>query len=337
MKKQHHMLTMIIVLVTAGLACAIGGEVQKEATVQALGTRVVQTATGAAAIKDVTRSAPQTAEAKATEISQQVEATGEADQALSDEARQATATAAVPIMAALNSYGVDPSHGRVGWMHPPVTIEVEGYQQYDYANDFMATIVEDFVISADITWNTQYGTSGCGFMLRSDGDQNKPNQYMVIATRGGNGHVLLVTVVDGEIANSYDIYARGTDRSFAWQNDTTNRLAVVGRGNLFSIYTNGTLLGEIDVTQPPQRPLLPPEPQPPADQSDQAAMEAYQRQLQEHQELIAQIQADYQAHLNTYREGVPLQEKGFAAMVALSESGRTTCQFEDAWLWLIEE
>jgi hypothetical protein len=42
-----------------------------------------------------------------------------------------------------------------------------------------------------------------------------------------------------------DYYANGIDPEFEWQNDTTNRMVVVGRGNTFSIYTNGTLLGEV--------------------------------------------------------------------------------------------
>jgi hypothetical protein len=29
-------------------------------------------------------------------------------------------------------------------------------------------------------------------------------------------------------------------------------------------------------------------------------------------------------------------ERGFIAMVAMSESGRTICQFDNAWLWLLD-
>ncbi len=68
-----------------------------------------------------------------------------------------------------------------------------------------------FVVSSDITWNTQYGTSGCGFVLRSDGNKNALNQYMVIATRGASGHVLFVTMSQGKIVGGRDIYAYGID------------------------------------------------------------------------------------------------------------------------------
>ena len=65
----------------------------------------------------------------------------------------------------------------------------------------------------------------------------------------------------------------------AGQNDTTNRLAVVGSGPTISVYTNGVQIGSFDAS-------------------------AY--------------------------------EKGFVAMVALSESGRTVCEFDNTWLWVIQ-
>lgn len=328
----------LLALFAASLACNLQtSDPNLESTVDALEVRVRKTATAAAAVEEITRVAPQTAEAKATQESESVLATQSADVALDSEARQATATAAVPVTGELRVYGVDASGGRVAWLHPPVALEVEGYQQFEVANEYMSVVAADFVIAADITWNTQYGTSGCGFMLRSNGDQNKPSQYMVVATRGGNGHVVFATLVEGEIANGYDIYPRTYDRSFSWQNEATNRLAVVGRGSVFEIYTNGTWVGEIDVTQPPAQPALPSAPELPPDTSDLQAMAAYQNELADYESVLEEIESTYQLRLDTYRGEVPLLEEGFVAMAALSESGRTACQFDNAWLWLIGE
>lgn len=195
----------------------------------------------------------------------------------------ATAAAEEPIRAELATYGVDPSVGRLGWIHPPELLDVEGYMGYTYTNRFLATVARDFVISADITWNTQFGTTGCGFVLRTDGNEESLNQYMVIATRGAQGHVGFVTMIDGEVDldQSQDIYANGIDPLFEWENDTTNKIAVVGRGGTFTIYTNGTEIGQIT-----------PE---------------------------------------------TVYEKGFVAFVALNESGYTRCQYDNAWLWLLNE
>lgn len=221
----------------------------------------------------------------------QAEATAAAvDRAAAQATATAEAAAAVaadaareqPIREALPLYGVDPNEGRLGWIHEPLLIDVEGFQQYTYRNMFAGTVARDFVMSADITWNTQFGTTGCGFVIRSDGNEDAVSQYLVIATRGAQGHVGFIVQEAGEVItdDSVDIYANGIDPLFEWQNDTTNRLTVVGRGDNFRIYTNDTLIGEL--------------------------------------------------------EGGYGYNEGFVAFVALNESGNTRCQFDNAWLWLLE-
>jgi hypothetical protein len=240
------------------------------------------------------------------------------------------------VVAELPRYDLDPELGRLGWLHDPVTVIIEGYHQYNYANDHMEVVAKDFALAADITWDTQYGASGCGFMFRSNGDQNNPNQYLVIATRLGNGHVIFTAVADGQLANVRDYYARSLDRSFQWENGSTNRLAVVGRGPIITIYTNGVKLGEIDTTQPPPSPVLPSRPKPPLDVSDPEVLTKYQNLLKEYEDLTSQVQSNYQIALQNYKKTEAVFEEGFVAMVALSESGHTECKFENTWLWLIE-
>ena len=78
----------------------------------------------------------------------------------------------------------------------------------------MNVTAKNFVLAADVTWNTQYGDSGCGFVFRSNGDKQKPDQYMLIATRFANGRVVFTAVADGELANIHDFYPKDADRSF---------------------------------------------------------------------------------------------------------------------------
>ncbi|MCB9432549.1 MAG: hypothetical protein H6668_11245 [Ardenticatenaceae bacterium] len=225
----------------------------------------------------------QAVQATATALALEAEAAQAAAADAANANAAATAAAEEPIRAELATYGVDSSVGRLGWIHPPELLDVQGYMGYTYTNRFLATVARDFVISADITWNTQFGTTGCGFVLRTDGNEESLNQYMVIATRGAQGHVGFVTMIDGEVDldQSQDIYANGIDPLFEWENDTTNKIAVVGRGGTFTIYTNGTEIGQIT-----------PE---------------------------------------------TVYEKGFVAFVALNESGYTRCQYDNAWLWLLNE
>lgn len=318
-------------------ACSlIGGEATPNPTLTALSESVRRTAT-AQAQQDQSSDSLATAEAQATARSQEIAATQTAQSVGRDEFTLATATVAAPIVAELPQYGLDADSGRVGWVHDPLTLELSGYHVYDYGNDHINVTAADFVMAADIYWDTQYGGSGCGFMFRSDGDQNNPSQYMVIATRFANGRVIFSALAEGEIANLHDFYPHDQDRSFEWRNESTNRLAVVARGNLIEIYTNGVKIGEVDTTQPPVMPVLPPRPQPPIDREDLPAMNQYQAQLQEYEQVAEQARVNFQAALRNYEQRQAVFDNGFQAMLALSESGQTLCRFENAWLWLLEQ
>jgi hypothetical protein len=332
-------LAVLSVLVMAALACQAGAAPDdgRQATVQALGTRAAGTATARAEGGVNSQALVGTAQFLATEQNQASQVTQAAQAGLSAEQQAATATAFAPVVSELAHYGVDPQRGRPGWIHPPVSLEVEGYMQYDYANQFLGTVARDFAVSTDIIWNTQYGTSGCGFVLRSDGNEDSFNQYLVIATRGASGHVLFGTMANGELVTGKDIYAYGLDPAFDWRNDATNRLTVVGRGSQFFIYTNGTLIGEVDPSAPPPQPRIPAAPVPPADAGDAAAQAAYAQARQEYNEVVRKMRADYNARQRAFEEADTVFEQGFIAMLALSESGKTACAFDNTWLWLIEE
>jgi hypothetical protein len=328
---------LILVIAAVQLSCSLPmQEAADNPTLTAMSESILRTAT---AVKEDDSSSNElaTAQAEATQSSQEISTTQTAQAASRDEAKLATATISAPILAELPFYGLSADSGHPGWVHDPLTLEIEGYHSYDVGNDYMGTPAKDFVLAADITWDTQYGSSGCGFMFRSDGNQNKPNQYMVIATRFANGRVIFSALVDGEIANVQDFYPKDQDNSFQWQNQTTNRLTVVARGNIIEIYTNNVKIGEVDTTQPPKKPAAPPRPELPSDQTDKKAMNQYRQQLKEYEDILQQSQLNYQSALNNYETRPAVFDEGFLAMIALSESGRTVCQFDKAWLWMLDE
>ncbi len=333
--KSLRFLGVILAMVFATLACGLPNE-EREAAVQALERSIAQTATAGSSGEVDFAGNIQTAEAEATAVGQSLAATQAAQEAISAEAKAATASAFTPYLSELPKYGVDPERGRPGWIHPPLRLEAEGYLQYDYGNQFLGTVAQDFVVSADITWNTRFGTTGCGFVLRSDGNEEAISQYIVIATRAASGHVIFSTMAKGEIIDAKDIYAYGVDEKFDFHNDATNRLTVVGRGNTFSIFTNGTLISEIEAGGPPSPPVIPPPPEKPDDVTDAQAMQAYNASLEEYNNVVAQMQSNYRSRQQAYEEHGTKFERGFIAMVALNESGKTICQFDNAWLWLIE-
>ncbi len=329
-------LLLLVILSILVQGCNAGAKKRSsEATLAVLRQYIAGTATVEAA-RASNANELATAQAKATQDASEISATQTAQLASRDTTKLATSTVTAPIIAELALYGLDGSSGKVGWMHNPLTLDVSGYQEMAYGNDYMNVTAKDFVLASDITWNTQYGDSGCGFMFRSNGDQQNPNAYMLIATRFANGRVIFTAVADGDLANIHDFYPKDTDRSFQWENDTTNRFAIVARGNLIEIYTNGAKIGEIDTTQPPKPIVMPAQPIPPVDSSDSAAVEAYDDQLDEYEQIMQQAQQNYQVAYSNYQKEQAIYTDGFLSMLAFTQGGDTQCKFDNAWLWLLE-
>jgi len=277
-----------------------------------------------------------TAVAKATEQAGIIYATQTAVAALNEPSRLATATAIAPVVAELPRYGIDPSQGYVAWLHNPVTIDLQGYQKTGYANDYQNITASDFVMAADITWNTFNSASGCGFMFRSNGDTNQPSQYLVLVTRVASGHLAFLGMADGKIANFRTYFPKDKDRSFSWFNEATNRLAVVARGKYIDLYTNGVLIGQVDVTQPPSALI----PHPPAFDLPSGATDAqvqdYNNQLSQLNSGIDQLNAQLSQALKNFTTSNVVLTDGFLGFVGMSQSGSMVCTYDNAWLFIIE-
>lgn len=277
-----------------------------------------------------------TAVARATAQSQNIYATETARASLNDVSKQATATVIAPAVAELPRYGIDPSQGYVAWVHKPVTINLNGYQQSGYANDYQQITAKDFVLASDITWNTYNSLSACGFMFRSNGNANKPSQYMVAITRYATGYLGFTATVDGEMSNMRSIYLASQDKSFNWQNNATNRLAIVVRGALIDAYTNGVLVSEIDTTQPPPDSFQSPPSLVPPKNATSEQLQDYQNQINQNQQNITLMQGQMADARKNFAKNKPIFTEGLLGFVGVSQSGQTTCTFSNAWLFQIE-
>ena len=333
-RKKTNLLFVVLLLISVTLACAFGEE-ENNAGIDALSTAIMLTS-NAAEEGEKDNTALQTAQAEATQKSQEVALTLTAQAAESSSEQQAESQQASHIVAELPVYGIDKENGQVGWVHEPVALEIDGYQQIAHANDYMHIIAKDFVLAADITWETEYGTSGCGFFFRADGNQNKPNQYIVLISRAAMGRAVFTAVADGELANFQDFYPRDEDRSFGWQNGDKNRLTIIGRGTIIELYSNGVKFGEVDTSLPPPEPAPPPKPAKPANEDDKDAMAAYEAQMAQYLDLKDQVNESFGTATFNFETKDAVFEEGFVAMIAAAESGRTFCKFTDAWLWLLD-
>ncbi|MCA9993336.1 MAG: hypothetical protein H6666_16305 [Ardenticatenaceae bacterium] len=271
MRRHAYLLLLMVALLAVALACnpAGSGDDGREATRTALqatlnaGVTVAApaTATAAPAGEQPAENTPEPAppaeddavvqaRAGATATAEAIAARQTEQAVAAGDAAAATAAAVAPIEEELRSYGIDPAQGRVAWIHPPVEISASGYMTYEWDVDLVA-VAKDFVVAGDITWNTQYGSTGCGYVMRSDANDNSGSRHLVIATRYANGEVLFVTQANGNLLRDeiQRLDANIIDPNFEWQNDTTNHIAVVGRGNVFSVYTNGTYIGDATASQ----------------------------------------------------------------------------------------
>ena len=285
-----------------------------------------------------TESVQATSAAQSMAETQAAVETQTAMQAIQQATEAALAAAAAPVIAELPTYGVDAAKGHLGWVHPDITLKAEGYQSEEFANNYIQMIAKDFVMAADITWNSKYGDSGCGFVLRTDGNPDKPSQYTVLLSRIASGHAFFIAMAQGDPVNFRNYYANWLDPQFEWQNGTKNRLAVVLTGTQMRIYTNGALLGEVNLTQPPPR--LPDLPTPPNDPGPGATAQqkaAYEAALQVYNQLVNMIKRYHTRAVQAYSQGNAIFEQGFVGMLAYSYSGYMTCQFSNTWLWMIDQ
>ncbi len=352
-KHLSRVILIISLLFVLMLACNFspeGNSDDRDATVQSLSSAVAATTTAIAAEVQTT---PENAQPQATvppaaevpapaipQVTEDLQATQAAGQGLAateaaGQALAATEASIAPIKADLAQYGVDPQRGQLAWVHPPLRLEVDQYMGQSFGNNFPTVIVQDFVLSADITWDTEYGAAGCSFIFRSDGNQSKPNQYMVWMTRLTSGRVDFIVFAEGQIVGARDFYANGIDPAFDGGNGATNRLVVVGRGNRFSIYTNGELLGQADPNAPIPPLVLPDAPPVPANIKDPAAKAAYDAAVAEYRRTVSRLKSEYNTRVALAKKANKIFPAGIVAMGAMAESGRTMCEFKNAYLWLI--
>jgi hypothetical protein len=333
-KKTRFTSPLIILLILALAAC--GTILDLSLSGSSPGTNsiagIMETMT-ARALQGGSDSDVATAFAKATAYRQELTA-----RALLNQSNwQATATASAPILQELPKYDVDPQQGWVAWQHTPLTLDLNGYQEYEFANDFPEITGKDFVLAADITWNTDYGSSGCGFVFRSDGDKEEPNQYMMMITRFAEGSLGYSALTDGVLVNYKNYFPIAYDDSFSWQNDATNRLVLVAREKMLTFYTNGEKVGEIDILNPPpdsvpqvRLPTLPAN-------ATAAQREQYQQQLNQYSSSYGLMQGNLLTAQQNFNQYAPAHfYDGFLSFLAFTQSGNTECKFDNAWLFTID-
>jgi hypothetical protein len=165
---------------------------------------------------------------------------------------EATATAEVilgEIDAELQKVNLSTAEGSLGWM---------GTESLEMWSDSWKTILyeplageqqfSNFVLHADITWDSTSGLAGCGLLLRSGPNLEKSKQYQFFAWR-----------FSGLPAWNVELWEYGTwqatvtgDMKFSsainLESNSTNRFLLVVKDTLLTVYVNDTRLSNVIVS-----------------------------------------------------------------------------------------
>jgi hypothetical protein len=160
---------------------------------------------------------------------------------------------------------------------------------------------------------------------------------MFIISRMATGHAVFTALDNGELANIHDFYPKDNDKSFNADNEGTNRIAVVARGNILEFYSNQAKIAEVDTTQPPTPVRMPAAPEKPLPSEGQAAMDLYRDQLEQYESYSEQMQTQFSNAQRNYAKNQAIFTNGFLGLSVLSETGRSECTFEDTWVWIIDQ
>ncbi len=173
-------------------------------------------------------------------------------------------------------------------------------------------------------------------MFRSNGDTNAPDQYMVLITRIATGRMGWLALMDGEVSNYREYYPKDEDKSFDWFNDATNRLTVVARGNLIDLYSNGTFIGQIDITQgPPDVVLKAPEIVIPEGVLP-GQLEQFRDVANQQDQGNNQVKAQLDDARKNFAINKPFLYDGLLGFLGASDAVRMICTFENAWLFIMK-
>lgn len=161
-------------------------------------------------------------------------------------AARATQTAA-PILAKIHAemkrYELSTDEGRLGWFSETFDIKVDTYNEERIESPYPEVTASDFMLGADVTWNTSTGLAGCALVVRAEDDFERGKQYRIYLMRLQGlplwdieyfAHGQFQRSVTGKILDAGPIDSR---------QGATNKVLVVGRENKLTVYANGDRLG----------------------------------------------------------------------------------------------
>jgi hypothetical protein len=166
------------------------------------------------------------------------------------QATEAIADVVKQIDEELLTIGYSTDRGSLGWVNEgPEEITIRNFNSHEWITLSSGQSFSDFVLKADVTWESTSGLATCGFWFRADGDDEDAEHYKFQAIRLSG---LPVWDVEYWQFNEWQgtITPGGRVVSTAHLNQeqgSTNTFLLAAEGSLFTAYANGQKLGQVTV------------------------------------------------------------------------------------------
>lgn len=157
------------------------------------------------------------------------------------------------IDAELQKYELSTSEGYLAWSQTePLSVTTDLGNQTLFEPFAEGQSFSDFILRADITWESVGGLAGCGFIFRSQENLERGAQYRFYTIRLSGLPMWDIEMWKyGEWVNTLGGRSR-TNSAIDQDNGATNSYLIHAKGELFTSYVNGERLGRLTSSTIPQ-------------------------------------------------------------------------------------
>lgn len=150
---------------------------------------------------------------------------------------------AAPIVAnveeTLKKYEIDGSGGSLHWFSKEEHgIPVTEYNMIIYETIKEAGAVGDFVLKADILWNSTSGLAGCGLVYRSEDESDFSGKYFLQLIRIMNAPAWRIDFYD-KATHQKALTNYMYDNIINDEQDSTNEVILIAKGGEYTVIING--------------------------------------------------------------------------------------------------
>ncbi len=152
------------------------------------------------------------------------------------------------IQAELDEIGLSTDRGSLAWTSDgPVPIRITTFQTQDWFALADGQHFSDFIMRADVTWESTSGLAICGFWFRAESDDINAEHFEFWTVRLSGLPLWIVQLYEFNslIAN----LAENTTAVIDQSNGSTNTYILMAEGNLLTVYANGKRLGQVTITR----------------------------------------------------------------------------------------